>query len=90
RCLIDQPRQVAACGWRENEDGFFFFAFERAPGGPHVISLYFRDLAGRATELATSPDFAAVNLDVSPQGDAVVIDRLENLGSDIALVEDFR
>lgn len=90
-CLVNQPETVIPCGWRYTEQGIYFFTLDRPPGGPGSISLRFRHSAtGEVTTITTSPNFVAVNMDVSPIGDAVVIDRLESLGSDLALVKDFK
>jgi hypothetical protein len=85
QCIINEPGTVVPCGWRETTDGIYFFnAEERA------VNLWFRDRAtGSSSKIASGADFFAINLDVSPIGHAVVFDRLEHKGSDLALVEDF-
>jgi Tol biopolymer transport system component/DNA-binding winged helix-turn-helix (wHTH) protein len=90
-CLVNQPEMVVPCGWREVEKGLYFFTVERTGDGSRTITLRFKDRAtGEVAVIATSPDFAAVNIDVSPNGDAVLTDRLEPLGSDLALVAGFK
>jgi Tol biopolymer transport system component/DNA-binding winged helix-turn-helix (wHTH) protein len=85
RCIIDEPGTVVPCGWRETGDKVFFFSAEG-----RAINLMVRDRAtGAASRVASGASFFAINLDVSPLGDAVVFDRLEHLGSDLALVEGF-
>jgi len=56
-----------------------------------MVNLCFKDRAtGEVATLATSVDFVGYNIDISPGGDFVIADRLEDLGSDLTLVEDFR
>ena len=85
QCLVDEPGTVVPCGWRETEKGIYFFNMEEG-----AISLWLKDAAtGESSVLAPGGDFFAVNLDVSPSGDAVIFDRQEPMGSDLALVESF-
>lgn len=84
RCIINGPGTVVPCGWRETERGVFSFCFHDG-----VFSLWLRNMeTGADTMLASGEDLVAVNLDVCPQGEAVIVDRFEILGSDLALVED--
>jgi Tol biopolymer transport system component/DNA-binding winged helix-turn-helix (wHTH) protein len=85
RCLIDEPGIVVPCGWRETEKGIYFFNMEE-----RALSLCFKDgVTGESSKLASGGDFFAINLDVSPSGNAVIFDRQEPLGVDLALVEHF-
>jgi len=85
QCIVDEPGTVVPCGWRETEKGIYFFNMEDG-----ALNLWFEDAAtGKASMLVSAGDFFAVNLDVSPSGDAVIFDRQEPVGSDLVLVEDF-
>ncbi|MFH1314050.1 MAG: winged helix-turn-helix domain-containing protein [Candidatus Eisenbacteria bacterium] len=84
-CLINEPGTVVPCGWRETEKGIYFFNVDEG-----AVSLWLKDAAtGEVERLATGAEFFAINLDVSPAGDAVVFDRMGPIESDIALVEAF-
>lgn len=90
-CLADRPEMVIPRGWREVERGLYFFSMDVESGTPGAISLCFKDWStGETRILATNTEFASSNIDVSPNGDYVIADRLEDLGSDLVLVEDFR
>jgi len=90
-CLADAPEMVIPRGWREVEQGLYFFSMAVESAPPRTVSLWFRDRAtGEIRALAASPDFASSSIDVSPDGAYVIADRLEDLGSDLVLVEDFR
>jgi len=90
-CLASEPDQVVACGWREVERGLYFFSLAAGQDRPRTITLCFRDRAtGETSVVATSVDFVGFNIDISPEGDYVLADRLQELGSDLALVRDFR
>lgn len=83
RCLVDEPGTVVPCGWRESESGLYSFCFQEG-----VFTLMFRDAAtGIDSVIASGPDLVAVNLDVCPRGEAVVVDRFEILGSDLYIVD---
>jgi Tol biopolymer transport system component/DNA-binding winged helix-turn-helix (wHTH) protein len=90
-CLADEPERVAPCGWREVEGGLFFFSLVIEGGEMRTVNLCFKDRAtGETSTVATSVNFVGHNIDVSPGGDFVIADRLEDLGSDLVLVESFR
>jgi len=84
RCLVNEPGTVVPCGWRESERGMLSFCFREG-----VFTLMLRDTeTGADSVLASGPDLLAVNLDVCPRGEAVIVDRFEALGSDLTLVEE--
>ena len=84
-CLVDQPDRVVPCGWRETGRGIYFFSFRDG-----VISLWLLDAStAERSLLASGANMVGVNIDVSPSGDAVIFDRLEPKGSDLAIVESF-
>jgi Tol biopolymer transport system component/DNA-binding winged helix-turn-helix (wHTH) protein len=90
-CLADSPGMVIARGWREVEQGLYFFSMAVESEAPRTISLCFKDrVTGETRALAAVADFASSNLDVSPDGAYVIADRLEDLGSDLVLVGGFR
>ncbi|MFZ1947145.1 MAG: hypothetical protein WAW06_06330, partial [bacterium] len=75
----------------EVEQGLYFFSMDTRSGAANVINLCYKDrTTGEIRVLAASAEFASGNLDVSPDGSCVVADRLEDLGSDLVLVEGFR
>jgi dipeptidyl aminopeptidase/acylaminoacyl peptidase len=84
RCLVNEPGTVVPCGWRESERGLFSFCFQEG-----VFTLMFRDaVTGADSVVASGQDLVAVNLDVCPRGEAVIVDRFEILGSDLYLVDE--
>lgn len=84
-CIVDEPATVVPCGWRETGRGVYFFSLEG-----RVLSLRLLDPATGESSLVTSgADMVGVDIDVSPEGDAVVFDRFEPQGSDLAIVENF-
>jgi Tol biopolymer transport system component len=85
QCIVNEPGIVVPCGWRETERGIYFFNMEG-----RALSLWLEDAeTGESSKLASGGTFFAINLDVSPSGDAVIFDSQEPLGTDLALVEDF-
>jgi Tol biopolymer transport system component/DNA-binding winged helix-turn-helix (wHTH) protein len=85
-CIVNGPGTVVPCGWRETATGIYAFSMDEGR-----LSLWHRDAdAGDAAMVASGSDFMAINLDVSPGGEAVIVDHLDILGSDLALVEDFQ
>ena len=84
-CLVNEPGMVVPCGWREAAGGLYFFNVDEG-----AVSLWLREAAtGEVSKLASGAEFFAINLDVSPAGDAVVFDRMGPIESDLALVENF-
>ncbi len=84
-CLINEPGIVVPCGWRESAKDIYFFSIVEGS-----VDLYVQDaVTGSYARLASGTEFFAINLDVAPGGDAVVFDRLEPIGSDLVLAEDF-
>ncbi len=86
QCVVNGPGYVVPCGWREVEEGIYFFSADES-----TISLWLLDAASGETSLvASSRSFFAINLDVSPDGMAVIYDHSGPFHSDLVLVEDFR
>jgi dipeptidyl aminopeptidase/acylaminoacyl peptidase len=85
KCIINDPGTVVPCGWRETATGIYSFCMDEG-----ILTLWHRDAdTGDASMVASGADFIAINLDVSPGGEAVIVDHLDILGSDLVLVEDF-
>jgi Tol biopolymer transport system component/DNA-binding winged helix-turn-helix (wHTH) protein len=86
RCVVNTPDTVVPCGWREVGSGLYFFSTTETD-----ISLRFLDTStGENSFIVSSRRFFTINLDVSPDGRAVIYDRLETLGSDLMIVDSFR
>lgn len=82
-CLVNEPGYVVPCGWRETLEGVYFFNLYEGS-----VCLWFMDAAtGQSSMLASEADFRAVDLDVAPDGEAVIFDRVRHTGSDLCIVE---
>jgi Tol biopolymer transport system component/DNA-binding winged helix-turn-helix (wHTH) protein len=82
-CLIDEPGRVVPCGWRETGAGVYYFSVCE-----DSVCLWLMDGdGGEPVLLAREADFRAVDIDISPAGDAVIFDRLKHTGSDLVIVE---
>jgi len=85
-CLVNEPGIVVPCGWREGAGGVYYFNLYEGD----ICMRYMDERTGESVLLSSEADFHAFNIDVAPDGEAVIFDRVEHEGSDLWLVEDFR
>lgn len=85
-CLVNEPGTVVPCGWREDANGVYYFNLYEGD----ICMRYMDERTGESTLLSSEANFHAFNIDVAPDGEAVIFDRVVHEGSDLWLVEDFR